>query len=377
MPEILILVDWFYPGYRAGGPIVSTLNLAVALRDRYRIKIYTTDTDLGTNEPYPGIKTGEWNRDVIQGVDIFYARKDQLGFSEMKSFIANSGADYVYLNHVFSPKFVLLPLWLKLTGQLKSEVVVCPRGGLFPSALAIKTYKKWPVLKLLRWMGIARKTSFHATNAAEKEAILLHFPGSSINIADNLPFQGIAAHSVIEKSPGELKCIFVGRVLDIKNLLLALKALRSLTAKVQLTIVGPVEDQAYWKTCQETIDALPENITVHYAGALPKFDVIAAIQQHHLFVLPTRGENYGHAIIEGLISGRPVLISDQTPWRGLQEKGIGWDLPLDEQAFASAMNQAAQWTQSAFDGFAGRSYEFARDYASDPKLVEPYFEIFK
>ena len=28
--------------------------------------------------------------------------------------------------------------------------------------------------------------------------------------------------------------------------------------------------------------------------------------------------------------GCPVLISDQTPWRSLEEKGVGWDLPLSK-----------------------------------------------
>jgi glycosyltransferase involved in cell wall biosynthesis len=37
--------------------------------------------------------------------------------------------------------------------------------------------------------------------------------------------------------------------------------------------------------------------------------------QHDLFVLPTRGENFGHVIIESLNVGTPVLLSDRTPWQ--------------------------------------------------------------
>jgi glycosyltransferase involved in cell wall biosynthesis len=53
------------------------------------------------------------------------------------------------------------------------------------------------------------------------------------------------------------------------------------------------------------------------------------LSKHHLFFLPTCGENFGHVILEALLAGCPVLISDQTPWRNLQAKGVGWDLPLD------------------------------------------------
>lgn len=44
--------------------------------------------------------------------------------------------------------------------------------------------------------------------------------------------------------------------------------------------------------------------------------------------MPTQGENYGHVFIEALSSGTPILLSDQTPWRNLKDKGIGWDIPL-------------------------------------------------
>ena len=35
------------------------------------------------------------------------------------------------------------------------------------------------------------------------------------------------------------------------------------------------------------------------------------------FLLPTGGENFGHAIFEALSCGVPALISDRTPWRDL------------------------------------------------------------
>jgi glycosyltransferase involved in cell wall biosynthesis len=45
--------------------------------------------------------------------------------------------------------------------------------------------------------------------------------------------------------------------------------------------------------------------------------------------LPTLNENFGHAIVEALGAGCPVLISDQTAWRHLEQSGGGWDVPLD------------------------------------------------
>jgi glycosyltransferase involved in cell wall biosynthesis len=48
--------------------------------------------------------------------------------------------------------------------------------------------------------------------------------------------------------------------------------------------------------------------------------------------LPSLGENFGHVIVEALSAGCPILISDRTPWRGLAERGVGWDLPLEDPA---------------------------------------------
>jgi glycosyltransferase involved in cell wall biosynthesis len=44
--------------------------------------------------------------------------------------------------------------------------------------------------------------------------------------------------------------------------------------------------------------------------------------------MPTANENFGHAIVEALLAGCPLITSDQTPWRGLAQRGAGWDLPL-------------------------------------------------
>ena len=48
------------------------------------------------------------------------------------------------------------------------------------------------------------------------------------------------------------------------------------------------------------------------------------------FVFPTWSENFGHVISEALFSGCPAIISDQTPWLGLEQAGVGWNIPLND-----------------------------------------------
>lgn len=66
-------------------------------------------------------------------------------------------------------------------------------------------------------------------------------------------------------------------------------------------------------------------------GTLEPSRVIRTVANYDLFILPTRGENFGHAIAESLLAGTPVLIADTTPWRGLEAAKAGADLPLDDR----------------------------------------------
>jgi glycosyltransferase involved in cell wall biosynthesis len=389
--KIVVLVDWFAPGYKAGGPIQSCVNFAFAMKEEFSIHVLTTDTDHGEPDPYEGIPSGRWTNDLDPAIQVFYLKKKGLRPAHLKQQIDAVHGEYVYLNHLFSPLFVVYPLWLKYTGRLKSKIVICPRGALYDSALAVKPWKKTPFLRLFRWMGLHKRVLFHATNEREKQAILRHFPGSSILIADNLPKMNQPAFISCPKQAGTVKCIFIARIVPIKNLLFFLQALASIKTSVELSIVGPVEDKGYWDQCREQIaqlgsgaaepgspDGQPgSRITVNYLGPRRNDELMPILEQHHIFVLPTTGENFGHSIFEALLAGRPVLISDQTPWLNLTAQKVGWDLPLqDPAAFAGVIAEVAGWDQARYDEWARAAWQYARNFIGNPELKSQYIKLF-
>lgn len=375
--SILVLVDWFAPGYKAGGPIQSCVNFAFSLKDEFDIFVLTTDTDHGENQPYEDIRTGQWLTSLHPGFMVKYLPKASLSRAMIKKEIRTLNPDFIYLNHLFSPLFVVYPLWLKYRGVFKNQVVVCPRGALYDSALSVKPWKKAPFLKLFRWMGIHRKVVFHATNQREKEAILRFFPQSTIRIADNLPNSNQQSFQTVSKTAGSLECVFVARIVPIKNLFFLLSALEKVKTNLTLTVIGPVEDKPYWEECRRKMDQLPEHIKVDWLGPKRNDELLPVLRQHHLFVLPTTGENFGHSIFEALLAGRPVLISDQTPWLGLPSRKAGWDLPLDDEtAFTRTLETIAGWDQPCFDQWAFGAWTYAAEFIKNPELQRQYIKLF-
>ena len=376
--KLLILVDWFAPGYKAGGPIQSCVNICIALKNEYQIYVLTTDTDHGETMPYQGIESNKWVLNESLGAHIFYVKKTTLQANQLAAQIDFVNADFIYLNHLFSPYFVVYPLWLIYRNKIKGKMLVCPRGALYDSALSLKIYKKRPLLYLYRWMGMHKQITFHATNFREQKAIQQYFPGSQIVVADNLPSLTQTDLVICKKEIGKLNCIFVSRIVPIKNLLFLLQILQGIRQQVTLTIVGPIENEGYWQDCEKLINKMPENIVIKYEGPKQKSELAALIQQNHLFILPTTGENFGHAIFEALLAGRPVLISNQTPWLNLQTQHVGWDLPLShKEIFAEAIQKMADADQEIFNQYAAAAWQYANNYISNTAHKEQYFNLFK
>jgi glycosyltransferase involved in cell wall biosynthesis len=159
-----------------------------------------------------------------------------------------------------------------------------------------------------------------------------------------------------ERPDGVLRLVFVGRIVPIKGLAFALRALARLKTPARLEVFGPAEDAATYAEARALAEQLPPHVTVDWRGAASNETIVAAMARSDVFLLPTGGENFGHAIFEALACGVPALISDQTPWRGLAAQHAGWDLPLsDPDAFVAALesyaargdNARAVWREGA------------------------------
>jgi len=126
----------------------------------------------------------------------------------------------------------------------------------------------------------------------------------------------------------------------MKNTLASIRIAGKLPGVVELDLWGPLEDKAYWGSCQQLIALSPPSLSVRYKGEVEHERLHDLLKNYDVMLMPTLGENFGHAIIEALDAGLPVVISDRTPWRNLEQSGVGVDLPLeDEAAFLRALGR--------------------------------------
>ena len=169
-----------------------------------------------------------------------------------------------------------------------------------------------------------------------------------------------------------MKCIFIARIHPIKNLHYLLQLLNSVSADIQLSIVGPMEDATYWQDCVTIIEKHPKNIEVVYMGAIPNHELSELLRQRHLFILPTTGKILDMLFLKHFWLG-PVLISDQTPWLNLHSAGVGWEISLQDSArILNAIDLAANWSQEEFDKHALSAWNYAKSFIENPLLQKQY-----
>lgn len=381
-PTILVFNKYYLPGYRAGGPIRTLANMVARLGDEFNFHIVTLNHDAGENSsPYEDIIPGEWSQ--VGKAQVMYLDSATLTIRSLTQLISNLNPDVIYLNSFFDPTFtqrILLGKRLSLFSKI--PVILATRGEFSDGAIKLKQVKKQLFLAAAKIVRLYDGLTWQASSELEREVILnnlCYVKKDCVHVAKNLaPLEeGAIFQLLARKEDAPLRLCFLSRISLMKNLDFALEALNGVRASIILTIYGPKEDTAYWTNCEQLIAQLPKNVSVAYGGTVQPDDVKQTMAQHDLFLLPTRGENYGHVIHEALCAGLPVLISDQTPWNEVTERGVGWALPLDSPSeFARIIDEVASWVPERYARIRPLAVEFAREKSVDNDVLEANRNLF-
>ena len=334
--KIVCFVSYYIPSYKAGGCVTAVANLVNALSHYYDFWIITRDRDLNDSQSFPDVSVNKWQ--TVGNAQVYYTSPDRRGFLDIVKIIKPISCDVIYLNSCFDCCFSIKPLLLnKFAKSLKKPIILAPKG-------------EFSVASLVGWKGLEKKifmliskliclydVAWHASSDCEFYDIKKTVGANDKNIylAFDFPMKTnyfVTKENMIDKELTDvLRVIFLSRITGVKNLKYCLDILKELTIMVEFNIYGPVEDERYWELCQKIIDELPKNITVFYHGSVMPNAVPSVFAKNDIFFFPTKGEGYGHVIAESLNVGTPVLLSDQTHWRNLQERSIGWDISFEEK----------------------------------------------
>ncbi len=368
MKKVLILYDYFFPAFKAGGPIQSLVNLVKNLNGDFNFYVITQNKDFGSTLKLEGIDSNRWLKNSDLNVNIYYV--ERLSLYAIYKEIKFINPDIIFSNGIYSIPFTIMPAVF-----FKKKTIVHLRGMLLPGALKIKKTKKWVFISLCKSLGIFNNVDFSVSDENELFYAKPILPKESfIYVTQNFP-SSIGGNFALNKEVNCLKIVSIALISPMKNHLLVLKSLQKVTSFLVYDIYGPIKDQNYWNQCLEIIEKLPENIIVNYMGEIPPVKVKEVLSNYHVFILPSESENFGHAIYEAFASGLPVITSKNTPWNLLFENNCGINTNLEEKSIFDAINYFVQLDNDYYLKMTNASKEFANNSIDFSAIRTQYLKM--
>lgn len=137
---------------------------------------------------------------------------------------------------------------------------------------------------------------------------------------------------------GPLRLLFVGNIITLKGVDLALHALKQAQTGTTFTLVG---DGDFLPAARKLVSKLGLEKQVQFRGRLPRADVLKLYSQFDVFIFPSLHDTGGYAVIEAMFNGLPVICLDCGGPAVAVREGCGVKIPLlGRSMIISAMAQA-------------------------------------
>jgi len=285
----------------------------------------------------------------------------RLGFSgQLRDALESSPCDILHTHGLWMMPNIYPARAAKQTGAL---LVLAPRGMLDPAALQYSSKIKQAFWRVAQERAAKAVNLFHATSEREVENIRdsgLNQPAAIIPNAIDIPV------SVREKSASRL-VLSLGRVHPKKGLDRLVKSWAKIEATHPdwtLQIAGP-DEGGHTKELEALCKRLGlENVRL--TGAVFGEEKWNLLAEAELFVLPTRGENFGMTVAESLAAGTPVISTIGAPWDGLKTHQCGYWIEHGEEPLTDAIDRiiSLDYKERENMGRRGRDW-MAREYSWD------------
>ena len=370
--RICLVSSSFYPATFYGGPISATWDLSKKLAENgYEIYVSTTNAN--------GDKklSVECNHFLEKEKNVFVKYyNEQITNKFSLSFLFGiwsdiKKSDIVYIQYLFHYT-VLFSLIFSVIQEKK--IVVCPRGSFSVFTLN----NKLPFIKLL-WLNffikpMVDKIIWQASSYLEKSDILNKFPNADVNIindgVDYESFQNsitVSRNELINNFTGvtsnDVSNIFfsMGRLHKIKGFDVLIDAFNLFLEKdkyAKLIIAGG--DDGVGKQLGNQIKKLNLGSSVFLIGAINFEDKKLLLNNCDYFTLASEFESFGIVIAEALSCGKPVVISNKTPWKDIQINNCGILADNEKNSFNDAFSKIIneKYDSSLIKNYVKKNYDW-------------------
>jgi glycosyltransferase involved in cell wall biosynthesis len=381
--NVLHITPTYYPATYWGGPIFSVygLNNALARLPGVSLKVLTTDA------AGPGVAERVDVQNLDDGLfvnqEVLFTRRvagAEVSFEllfRLPSLIR--WADVVHLTATYS--FPTIPT-LFLCRVLDKPVVWSPRG-------AIQEAYEWagaPRKRLKRaWERLCNalirpgRAVAHVTSERERVATQARIPRAKavivpngVDVPDSLPDR-------VWQPDGRLRLMYLGRISPkkgIENLLHAMCQLVDSDISLRIYGTGPSDYVASIKHLAARLGL--RNPMVEFAGHVDGEDKTEAFRTTDVCVVPSFSENFCMVVPEALAHGVPVIASQGTPWRQIEDKHCGlWVdnspaslvqaiLQIRSAPLAEMGRRGREWVEAEYswESIAGKMVDVYRELVS-------------
>jgi glycosyltransferase involved in cell wall biosynthesis len=242
------------------------------------------------------------------------------------------------------------------------RLVVSPRGTLSAWAMNHHRWRKRIMWLVAQHAALDAADAFHATSELECEDIWRMGFRQPVAVIPN----GVDIPSLQPKrADGYRRLLYLGRIHPNKGIDMLLHAWQAVQQRFdnwELVVAGP-DDGGHLRELQHLAAQLGLQ-RVHFTGPAFGAGKLALYRSSHLYVLPTRSDNFGMTVAEALAAGTPAIVTRGAPWAGLAAQDAGWWIEIGVESLAACLKEALSLPHArlAEMGENGRAW-MERDYS--------------
>lgn len=293
-------------------------------------------------------------KEIVQGIKVMRYRSYGYGYGFLpKLNFRDNGIIRIHNFHLL-PNFSILMycFLLKLLKRKSFILIFTPHGGFTPDW---SIFPKWQVVikRSIHYIATffikSTVDGIIAVSDCEKKQIIQRgikpelikviYNGIEKEAYEDIEIETNKKTKELVENLGQY-IIQVGTVCPRKNQEVVIKALPFLSADIKFAVVGPFEDDEYFRRLQDLIEKSKLQNRVIFVGIMTGYDKYYLMRYAQVIVHMAKDEIYGNVVHEGMSQGCICVVSKDTAVTEFIKEGInGYHAdPYDHRDVAGKLN---------------------------------------